>query len=153
MSAYSFGKNGPHFTKAAFSSLENLLYAESSIMILCLRSRLLFIYMHSAFLFAASDHLPEVPDHHADPDPESTPVCCTSLPYSWGISHKHQPLSNSWSVEGLNYFRSVSQCYGDLSTERPTGYPAFAQLLGGQSAPADRPAGLQGAQQGLFTAS
>lgn len=39
------------------------------------------------FLCAASDHLPEVPDHHADPDPRSSAVCCASVPYSWGITH------------------------------------------------------------------
>lgn len=56
------------------------------------------------------------------------------------------------ALEGvLKYFSVI--LYADLSTERPTGYPALAQLLGGQSAPADCPAGLQGAQQGSFTAS
>lgn len=44
------------------------------------------------FLFAATDHLPEVPDHHADPDPESSPVCRASFPYSWGISYANTKL-------------------------------------------------------------
>lgn len=39
------------------------------------------------FSFAAFNHLPEVPDHHADPDPGSAAVCCASVPYSWGITH------------------------------------------------------------------
>lgn len=52
-----------------------------------------------------------------------------------------------------NKGQSTFQQYVELSTERPPGYTTVAQLLGGQSAPADRPAGLQGAQQGLFTAS
>lgn len=32
-------------------------------------------------LFAAPDHLPEVPDHHADPDPGSAAVCRASVPH------------------------------------------------------------------------
>lgn len=71
------------------------------------------------------------------------------------------PTAEVWHTETLlwcslrkkNKGWSVFQWYADLSTERSPGYTTFAQLLGGQSAPADRPAGLQGAQQGLFTAS
>lgn len=37
-----------------------------------------------------------------------------------------------------------------VCAEGPPGRAASAQLLGGQSAPADRPAGLQGAEQGWF---
>lgn len=43
--------------------------------------------------------------------------------------------------------------YVVLSAERPGGHPACAQFLRGQSAPADRPAGLQGAQQGSSSSS
>lgn len=35
---------------------------------------------------AAADHLPEVPDHHADPDPGPAAVCCAALPHSRGIT-------------------------------------------------------------------
>lgn len=116
-------------------------------------------------LFAAFNHLPEVPDHHADPGPGSAAVCCASVPFSWGITHKtpgsefypeeqqSQTISEEqhWLTYSLNTYSLI--LWFDLSTERFTGYPAFAQLLRSQSAPADRPVGLQGAQQGLFTAS
>lgn len=104
----------------------------------------------SVLLFAASGHLPEVSDHHADPDPGSVAVCCTTVSYGWGMAHRNTFMLY---FEKKNKGWSVFQWYADLSTERSPGYTTFAQLLGGQSAPADRPAGLQGAQQGLFTAS
>lgn len=65
------------------------------------------------------------------------------------LPHKHNNpcFVITWKS---NYFKSrygsVFQWCCDLSTERPSGHPASAQLVGGRSAPADRPAGLQGAQ-------
>lgn len=38
-------------------------------------------------LFAAADHLPEVPDDDADPDPGSAAVRCASVPDSRGTTN------------------------------------------------------------------
>lgn len=52
---------------------------------------------------AASDHLPEVPDHHADPDPGSPAVCRASVPHSRGITNT-EPQLLSLRVMGVKLF-------------------------------------------------
>lgn len=107
-----------------------------------------FSKLPSTLLPAAINHLPEVPDHHADPDPGPAAVCCAALPHSWGITHIKTPSCDSYASAQI--VCELPQWCCASSTERPPGYPALAQLVRGQPAPADRPAGLQRAQQGWF---
>lgn len=43
-------------------------------------------------LFAALNHLPEVPDHHADPDPGPPAVRCAAVPHRRGIAQAGNQL-------------------------------------------------------------
>ena len=57
----------------------------------------------SSLSSAASDHLPEVPDHHADPDPGSPAVCRASVPHSRGITNT-EPRLLSLRTMGVKLF-------------------------------------------------
>lgn len=64
---------GRHYRRC-FNEAVTLWMNQRGIALLC----------HS--LFAAFNHLPEVPDHHADPDPGPPAVCCAAVSHCRGIA-------------------------------------------------------------------
>lgn len=51
-------------------------------------------------LFAAFNHLPEVPDHHADPDPGPPAVRCAAVSHCRGITH----AGNQCRTRAIGFF-------------------------------------------------
>lgn len=93
---------GRHYRSRFNEAVTLLMKEELQILPVC-------IALLCPSLFAALNHLPEVPDHHADPDPRPPAVRCAAVPHRRGIA---KPVWGAiWGDLGF-FFKSVCVCRG-----------------------------------------